>query len=213
MLKAGERLKEARLEKKLSLEEVSKTTKIKSKFLELIERGEYNKLPSVSYASGFVRNYARFLELPEKEILALFRREFDGEKAYKVLPKGLEAKEEFPLSRLKFKYTLILAILAFLFFFGFIAYQYRYAFINPPLEIVTPENGQVVNSSRVKVTGSTDPNSTIYINDVLVSVDLAGKFDKTFSVFPGKLILDIKAINRFGKKSEVKRTVEVKPAP
>src|SRR3989344_8168593 len=99
MLRAGERLQEIRLEKDLSLEEVSENTKIKKNFLEYIEKGEYNKLPSVSYATGFVRNYAKFLGLSEKEMLALFRREFDSEKAYRVLPKGFESKEDFQIGR------------------------------------------------------------------------------------------------------------------
>ena len=97
MVKASERLKEVRLEKDLSLEEISQSTKIKAIYLEYIEKGEYNKLPSVSYAHGFVRNYARFLGLNEKEILALFRREFDSDTAYRVLPKGFDTEEEFPL--------------------------------------------------------------------------------------------------------------------
>ena len=63
MIKAGEKLQEARLSKGLTLEDVSKSTKIKISYLEFIENGEYEKLPSVSYAHGFVRNYAKFLGL------------------------------------------------------------------------------------------------------------------------------------------------------
>jgi len=90
MVKASERLKEERIEKGLSLEEVSQSTKIKVVYLDCIEKGEYNKLPSVSHASGFVRNYAKFLGLNEKEVLGLFRREFDSDTAYRVLPKGFK---------------------------------------------------------------------------------------------------------------------------
>jgi cytoskeletal protein RodZ len=101
MTKAGEKLQTTRLEKGLTLEDVSKGTKIKIDFLKYIEEGEYNKLPSVSYAYGFVRNYAGFLGIPEKEIMPLFKREFDEEKVYRVLPRGFEKTEEFPVSRLK----------------------------------------------------------------------------------------------------------------
>ena len=94
MIKAGERLKEVRLARDLTLEDVEKSTKIKTSYLEFIENGQYDKLPSVSYAQGFVRNYADFLGLPEKEIMAIFRREFDEEKAYRVLPKGFDKKQE-----------------------------------------------------------------------------------------------------------------------
>ena len=82
------------------MEDVAKATKIKSQFLSYIEKGNYQKLPSASYAHGFVSNYARFLGLPDEEILALFRREFDEDKAYRVLPKGLEEREEFPIVKI-----------------------------------------------------------------------------------------------------------------
>src|ERR1035437_9008307 len=95
MIKSGEKLQQTRAEKGLSLEDVAKGTRIKKEFLSYIENGEYQKLPSASYAHGFVRNYARFLGLPDEEILAIFRREFDQEKAYKVLPKGFEDRQRF----------------------------------------------------------------------------------------------------------------------
>jgi len=49
------------------LKDVSKSTKIKEVFLEYIENGEYEKLPSSSYARGFVKNYIKFLNLPKKK--------------------------------------------------------------------------------------------------------------------------------------------------
>ena len=212
MVKLGDRLQEVRLEKGLSLEEVSENTKIKKTFLEYIEKGEYNKLPSVSYAQGFVRNYAKFLGLKEKEILALFRREFDEDKAYRVLPKGFESKEDFPTSRFKARQTVFIIVLIFVFFVLYIVFQYRYAFLNPPLELISPSQTQNIVSSRVEITGKTDPNSTVYVNEALVTVDSNGNFSKTISVFPGKSILDVKAINKFGRTTEIKRSVEVKPA-
>ena len=212
MVRAGERLQEVRLEKDLSLEEVSENTKIKKSFLEYIEKGEYNKLPSVSYAQGFVRNYAKFLGLSEKEILALFRREFDEDKAYRVLPKGFESKEQFPSAGFKIKYTIVAVILVFSFLLLYIAFQYRYAILNPPLEVISPSQTDRIVSSRLEVSGKTDPNASVYINEALVTVDSNGNFNKTISVFPGKLIIDVKAINKFGRTTEVKRSVELKAA-
>lgn len=212
MVKAGEKLQEARLAKGLSLEDVSQSTKIKAKYLEYIEKGEYNKLPSVSYASGFVKNYALFLGLLEKDIMALFRREFDEDTAYKVLPKGFESKDQFPLSGFRIRQTFFIIALVFVAFIAYIIFQYRYAFINPPLQINSPKDRQVITASEIQITGTTDPNSTIYINKSVTTVDNNGNFTKTISVFPGNFVLDVKAINKFGKETEVKRTVEVKAA-
>jgi cytoskeletal protein RodZ len=211
MTKAGEKLQKARLEKGLTLEDVAKSTKIKVEFLSYIENGEYEKLPSVSYAHGFVRNYAEFLGLPEKQIMALFRREFDEEKAYRVLPRGFEKTEEFSVSKFKLERTIILIILIFIVFMGYLLFQYRYAFLNPPLNIISPQDKSTTSSSTINVIGRTDSNSTVYVNKDVTSVDQNGDFSKEISVFPGETVITVKVINKFSRQTERQITVDVKP--
>ncbi len=212
MVKASERLREERAEKGLSLEEVSQSTKIKVVYLEYIEKGEYEKLPSVSHASEFVRNYAKFLGLNDEEVLGLFRREFDTNTAYRVLPKGFEEKEEFPLKRIKIRQAFFVIGFIFLLLTGYILFQYRYAFIDPPLDLNSPKESEVVAATQITVSGTTDADSTVYVNKNVVTVGKDGSFEKRLSVFPGKFTIEVKAVNKFGKSSEVKRTIEVKPA-
>lgn len=59
----GRNLKLAREEKNLSLDEVSRATKIKKDFLSAIEEDRYDLLPGPVFASGFVRSYADYLGL------------------------------------------------------------------------------------------------------------------------------------------------------
>jgi cytoskeletal protein RodZ len=211
MTKAGEKLQQARLEKGLTLEDVAKSTKIKTEFLAFIEEGEYAKLPSVSYAHGFVRNYAKFLGLPEKEIMAIFRREFDEDKTYRVLPKGFGEGDSFPLSKFKLKQTAVLIIVIFLLFMGYILFQYRGAFLNPPLEITSPKNGSLVLSSEVTIIGKTDSNATVYIEKNAVSVDQNGNFKKTINVFPGETTITVNAVNKFSRETDKQIEINVKP--
>ncbi|MEK7160238.1 MAG: helix-turn-helix domain-containing protein [Patescibacteria group bacterium] len=211
MTKAGEKLKEKRLEKGLTLENVSKSTKIKREFLEFIEDGKYEKLPSVSYAQGFVRNYAKFLGLNEKEIMAIFRREFEGEKLYRVLPKGFEREDEFPISKFKIRRSALFIILSFLIFLSYILFQYRYAVINPPLSITSPKNLSQISSSQITIFGKTDSNATVYVNSNAVSVDESGNFQKVIFVFPGKVTITVKAVNKFLKETTKKIEVNVVP--
>ncbi len=211
MLKAGLRLKETRLEQGISLEEVSKNTKIKVAFLEYIEKGEYSKLPSVSYAQGFVKNYAKFLGIPDREIMPIFKREYDSDKAYRVLPKGFETKDNFPARGFRIRQTMLIGAVIFIFFIFYIAYQYRYAFINPPLQLYLPKEN-VVKTTEIIVSGSTDPNSTIYVNKEAVTVSDNGRFIKSLNVFPGEFTINVKAINKFGRISEIKKSINVKPA-
>jgi len=210
MIRAGQKLKDERQSRGLTLSEISNATKIKVEFLSAIEKGEYEKLPSASYAHGFVRNYAKFLDFAEEKILALFRREFDGKKVYKVLPEGLVGQKEMPLKRFKIRQVVYLIVILFVLLLGYIIFQYRYAIINPPLNIQSPKESEVLLFSTISIVGRTDPNSTVFVNDESVSVNSDGTFKKEITGFPGKTTITIKAVNRFGKQSIVERHVVIK---
>lgn len=207
MLKAGERLKEERLKQGLSLDEVSKNTKIKASFLEAIEKSEYEKLPASTFAQGFVKNYTQFLGLPENEVLPLFRREFDEERIYKVLPQGLP-DTDFPVTRIK-RSQFILILLLFLVLVFYLVFQYKDAIISPSVDISTPSENQTVSSTLVLVSGSTNPDNVVYVNGFQVSLDENGNFKKSLSVFSGKNQIDIKVVNRFNKTTEIIRHITV----
>ena len=64
----GARLAAARAAANMDLADVSSRTRIPMRHLEAIERGNYADLPSVTYASGFAKAYARVLGLDEAEI-------------------------------------------------------------------------------------------------------------------------------------------------
>ena len=49
----GERLRAAREEKKMSLEDIAAQTRIPQRHLESIERSEWDKLPAPTYTIGF----------------------------------------------------------------------------------------------------------------------------------------------------------------
>ena len=210
MIRAGQKLRDERQSRGLSLSDVSGATKIRVEFLSAIEKGEYEKLPSSSYAQGFVRNYAKFLGLSENEILPIFKREFDSEKTYKVLPEGLIRQEEIPIRRFKIRQVIILIALLFIFLLGFLVFQYRYAFISPPINLSSPTEMAVLQSPIILVLGKTDPNSTITVNDEQVSVNQDGDFRKEITGFPGKATITVRAVNRFGKQNMVERHVMIK---
>ena len=65
----GQRLREAREAKELSLDETERATRIRARFLDALERGDYSMMTPVQ-AQGFLRNYARFLGLDLDLLLA-----------------------------------------------------------------------------------------------------------------------------------------------
>ena len=79
----GQRLREAREAKELSLADVEQATRIRLKYLEALEAGDYASMTPVQ-AQGFLRNYTRFLELD----LGLLLQELEGEQAPRRTRKG-----------------------------------------------------------------------------------------------------------------------------
>jgi transcriptional regulator with XRE-family HTH domain len=71
----GERLRAAREEKGLSLDDVARQTRIPIRHLEHIERGEWEALPATTYSVGFARNYAATVGLDGAEIGAEVRQQ------------------------------------------------------------------------------------------------------------------------------------------
>lgn len=65
----GNILREAREAKGLTLSEVQDQTRISAKFLSAMENGEYSLLPTPVHVRGYLRNYARFLNLDPNPLL------------------------------------------------------------------------------------------------------------------------------------------------
>jgi len=71
---AGQRLRNARMANGVKLEDVARITRIAKGYLIALEEDAYQKLPSETYARGFLRVYANFLGLQGEEILSLYRQ-------------------------------------------------------------------------------------------------------------------------------------------
>ena len=67
MSSVGETLRRERLRRELSLEQISRETKISARLLEAIENEEFDRLPGGVFAKSFARQYARYLGLDEEE--------------------------------------------------------------------------------------------------------------------------------------------------
>lgn len=69
MSELGQQLREARLQKGLSLDDVQDMTKIRKRYLEAIEAGDYKVLPGTFYVRAFIKTYAETVGLNADELL------------------------------------------------------------------------------------------------------------------------------------------------
>ena len=160
---------------------------------------------------GYIKTYAQLFGFDHKPLLALLRRD------YKESARGTLVPREFITPVLKQKFslnsiTLIMLFLAgtFLSLLGYVGVQW-YSLTRPPeLTIVSPEDQSQV-AARVVVSGETEPDATITVNDQPVALQPDGSFTtEVFIATEGISTIMIESTDRRGKAHEEKRTVYVR---
>ena len=68
----GKKLQQARLAKKISLEEASRVTKIRAARIQEIEAEDFSNFSSLAYAKGFILIYGKFLDVDVTPYLDAF---------------------------------------------------------------------------------------------------------------------------------------------
>ena len=88
----GERLKREREMREVTMDELSKSTRISNRFLEALENEDWERLPGGVFGHGFVRTIARYLGLDEESLLG----EYDLARAEKLPPTPEKPEERIP---------------------------------------------------------------------------------------------------------------------
>ena len=76
----GQTLKNARVDKGLTLDDLQQTTKIQKRYLIAIEEENFDALPGDFYVKAFIREYAETVDLDADELLASIDSELDQPK-------------------------------------------------------------------------------------------------------------------------------------
>jgi transcriptional regulator with XRE-family HTH domain len=89
----GQRLREAREAKGLSIEDIAATTRIPTRHLSSLETSEWDKLPAATYSVGFAKNYAAAVGLDRAEIADALRLEMGGTRPVTIYPEVYETAD------------------------------------------------------------------------------------------------------------------------
>ncbi|WPZ19582.1 DUF4115 domain-containing protein [Geobacillus subterraneus] len=92
MTELGKRLREAREEKQISLDELQEMTKIQKRYLIGIEEGNYAIMPGNFYVRAFIRQYAEAVGLDPDELFEQYKQD---------IPQSYQDDMPQPLSRVK----------------------------------------------------------------------------------------------------------------
>lgn len=194
----GERLRALRRRRHLSLEQAEEETKVRLKYLEALEKGDYGRLPADVYTIGFLTKYAEFLGAPREELLLSYRRE--RQKSFvEIAPKlGLKERKVYLTPKVIIFAVVFLGLAAL---FSYVFYSVKNFTSAPNLEISSPVADQVLRQDKVEVIGKTDEGASLQINGQTVFLDERGNFHETIKLQPGLNNIEVRATNRLKKET------------
>lgn len=216
-LTLGEKLKKLRSDFRMSLSEISKATRIQVKYLEYLENGQYEKLPADVYVRGFLRSYARYLNIDEGALIKLYERErhIQANLGRDVAKKTFNVRD-LDISSFVITPRSVVIAMIFLLVGGSFFYLYRefrsFAGV-PRLVILSPADGTVIEGSEITVLGKTDTGARVSINNQPVFVGSDGGFSDKLILQPGLSTVTIVSVNRFDKEKSETLSVEARYAP
>lgn len=215
-LTLGEKLRKLRTDFRMSLSDVSKATRIQVKYLESLESGMYEKLPADVYVRGFLRSYARHLNVDERALVKLYEQEQNIQENIGREERTAKRVSAFtPLSFVITSRTLVLGVIFLLVFgaFFYLYLEFQSFAAEPQLTMFEPKSGSVIEAEEAIVQGKTDKGARVTINDQSVFVDNEGLFSDRLLVRPGMNTIVVRTVNRFNKEKSLTLSVESRYVP
>ena len=187
----GEYFKEIRIKRNLTKEELAKILKISEAQIDLIEKGEVNKLPHF-VAKEILKRYKNFFKIPDEKIKEIIDASYQQQSN-----ETIKFKRNFNLS---FRNIFIWTV--FLFLIIFLIYQFLSIVSPPKIKVIYPPNNFYSYEKQITIKGYVEKNSTFFINKDQVFPDKNGYFEKLVVLRPGINKFILEAINYFGIKNK-----------
>jgi len=203
-------IKDARTIKNFSYTDLERETKIKEDFLKSIESESWAKLPEYPVVVGFIKNIAGVLGINKEQAVAILRRDYPpGSRTAGLSPKP-DIKDKFSWSP---KLTFIAGVVVvFLMMASYLTFQYV-SYIKPPeLAVDTPQEGQVIMVGQFLVSGKSDEEAAVTVNNQPAFIDEGGNFTAEIDVVENTKSVIVVARSRTGKESTIERSIVVEKA-
>jgi len=214
----GDALRQQREQMGVTMEQAAEDTRIREKFLQAIESGDYQSLPGTVYTKGFLRNYAGYLNLDAEEMLALYTGERGGSEPIRTFaPMRPLVKRSFIFTPTVLVPVVVLAGIGLFAFYIF--YQFTNFAVAPRVDITDPPGDAVSQVAEYLVKGKTNPEGRITIrvspgadtfNDLRPAAD--GTFSQLVPLKPGPNHVEVQVLDPAGKLAQASRTIQLNPA-
>ncbi|BAM47570.1 helix-turn-helix domain-containing protein [Amphibacillus xylanus] len=129
-MQIGEKLREARLEKGYSLDDVSQRTKIQIRHLKAIEENNFSMIPGNFYARVFIKEYANVVDLDFKALLDEHQHEIPSSEQQVDYTQLSRTRRKSTSSKPSPFATIMPTIIVFVLLFGVVFFIWRTS-LNP----------------------------------------------------------------------------------
>lgn len=158
----GQMLREVREARGLRVDDVVSQLKLSRRQVEALEADAFTELPGLTFVRGFVRNYARLLEIDAGPILALLDRHSSPDTTFEIksppLAKLPKSAVGYPVVRKQpFRLVLIFGLLAAAAVGGFALFNYTH--VEPELQL-TPATTVKAPEPVVVMPSEAEPAAT-----------------------------------------------------
>jgi cytoskeletal protein RodZ len=199
----GEKLIKFRAEARLTVQDMAKAIKVQAKYIEFLENGVYEKLPADVYVRGYLRSYARYLNIDEESLVRLYEQERNiSQSINPAAPQkpGFHERQEKTYT-FSARGAVIAAITCIILGVTFYLWaQFRQFTTEPLLTLSEPNTNAVVEGKNVWLRGKTDRGTQVTVNQKAIFVSPDGSFEEEISLQNGVNQVAVRAVNRFEKE-------------
>ncbi|MEC0203100.1 helix-turn-helix domain-containing protein [Paenibacillus lautus] len=159
MSELGQQLREARLQKGMSLDDVQEMTKIRKRYLEAIEAGDYKVLPGSFYVRAFIKTYAEAVGIDPDELLEGHKQDVPKSEPEATMEPVIQKRATRPSAERNMKWLPTLLMWTFPILIVVVIYLVAINSNEPKDEPPVSNNDQTQTDQAQKPedTGNTDP--------------------------------------------------------
>ncbi len=200
----AEKLKLARLDKKISLPDLSKQFRIPVKYLEYLEAGQWSSLPGDIYVRAWLRQYAELFSLASDGLLADYQIEKNISSKLDIMDLADKPKQQTTPQWWRPRLGRWLAIgLVIVTLLAYLSWEIFNIIAPPKLFITQPPDNFKTTATTIEVVGKTQAEATLLINNELVLLDEQGNFKKSVNLVVGLNNLQISAKKKHSRTRHI----------
>lgn len=147
----GKLLTKAREQLSLTRKDVADKLNLKEQIISALDTGDYSELPQATYIRGYIRSYARIIDVNAQTLLNMYEQEVPDEPLPQILPDV--RSENYTSAKVNIGQLLTYLMTFLLFMLLIVWWRGQYVILNATDNVI-------VGSSRSNDTTSTDPETT-----------------------------------------------------